>query len=89
MALFLTVAGLTGSVMAFEDEIDAWLNPQLFRVESRGPALSVAELAKRIERRDGRVQVSYLSVVRPVGRATQVSVRANENVATGKPAGWV
>ena len=44
MALFLIVAGLTGSVMAFEDEIDAWLNPELFRAASPGPALTPSQL---------------------------------------------
>jgi uncharacterized iron-regulated membrane protein len=31
IAFFLMLAGLTGAVIAFEDELDAWLNPQLLR----------------------------------------------------------
>lgn len=31
MAAFLIISGFTGAVIAFEDELDAWLNPQLFR----------------------------------------------------------
>ncbi|WP_029146771.1 PepSY domain-containing protein [Methylophilus sp. 5] len=31
MAAFLIISGLTGTIIAFEDEIDAWLNPQLFQ----------------------------------------------------------
>lgn len=31
MATFLIISGLTGAIIAFEDELDAWLNPQLFR----------------------------------------------------------
>ena len=31
MAAFLIISGLTGAIIAFEDELDAWLNPQLFR----------------------------------------------------------
>ena len=27
-ALFLTILGVTGSIMVFEDQIDGWLNPQ-------------------------------------------------------------
>lgn len=32
LAGFLVVAGLTGSLLAFEEELEGWLNPQLFRV---------------------------------------------------------
>lgn len=32
MAFFLTVAGLTGSVLAFYHELDGWLNPERHRV---------------------------------------------------------
>lgn len=31
MAAFLIISGFTGAIIAFEDELDAWLNPQLFR----------------------------------------------------------
>lgn len=32
VAVFLVVAGLTGSVLAFYDELDVWTNPSLYRV---------------------------------------------------------
>lgn len=32
MALFLIVAGITGSVLAYHDELDEWLNPALFLI---------------------------------------------------------
>ena len=35
-ALFLLVAGLTGSLLAYHDEIDQWLNPQLFYTAQQG-----------------------------------------------------
>ena len=37
MTVFLVVAGLTGSLLAFNRELDAALNPELFRVEPPGP----------------------------------------------------
>jgi len=46
----LALAGITGSVLAFETELDRWLNPDLFVVEA-GPAdtrLEPAELAARM-----------------------------------------
>ncbi len=35
MTIFLIIVGLTGSVLAFKDELDVWLNPDLLRVEAR------------------------------------------------------
>jgi len=61
MAGFLAVAGLTGSILAFGAEIDAWLNPHWFRVESRGPALGLDRLAYRIEQADPAVRVDYIT----------------------------
>ena len=39
MAGFLIVVGLTGSVLAFREEIDTWLNPDLLTVAKRDAAL--------------------------------------------------
>jgi uncharacterized iron-regulated membrane protein len=33
-ALFLFVSGLTGAVISWDHELDAWLNPQLFQAAS-------------------------------------------------------
>lgn len=57
MAGFLAIAGLTGSVIAFADEIDAWLNPGLYRIDSVGDPLPLAELARRVEQSDPRIRV--------------------------------
>ncbi|HXW71113.1 MAG TPA: PepSY-associated TM helix domain-containing protein [Methylocella sp.] len=39
MALFLIIVGLTGSVLAFRDELDVWLNPELLTVTPRDAPL--------------------------------------------------
>ncbi|HTV32082.1 MAG TPA: PepSY-associated TM helix domain-containing protein [Methylocella sp.] len=39
MALFLVVVGLTGSVLAFREELDVWLNPKLLTVAKRDAPL--------------------------------------------------
>ena len=73
MAIFLVIAGLTGSVIAFQTELDAWLNPHLFRTNSQGTALSPSELIARLERLEPRLRVTYIplkfasSRVRPSG----------------------
>ena len=50
VALFLFVSGLTGAVISWDHELDAWLNPQLFHAASgadAGPAKPVLELARQ------------------------------------------
>ena len=46
-ALFVVILGLTGSVMAFEDELDHLTHPRLFRVDPTGPPLPLTDLAAR------------------------------------------
>ena len=40
LGLWFALVGLTGSVLVFEDPVDAWLNPELLRTDSRGPWLA-------------------------------------------------
>lgn len=48
MAIFLTIAGLTGSALAFNSELERWISPQLFAKPKAGVRLlSLAELAER------------------------------------------
>ena len=49
LAAFLIVAGLTGSIIAFDDELDSALNPELFTATTKGPALGASALAARVE----------------------------------------
>lgn len=52
MAVFLTVAGLTGCLLAFYSELDAALNPELYRVQAHSPGAQLLDplvLRDRIE----------------------------------------
>lgn len=82
---FLIVAGLTGSIMSFQHEIDAWLNPDLFHVESRGLALSPTHLVERIEAQEPRVRVSYVPIAVAAGDSVRLSIRPKTDPATGQP----
>jgi uncharacterized iron-regulated membrane protein len=84
-ALFLFVSGLTGAVIAWDHEIDAWLNPSFFYATSDAPALAPLELAKRVESADPRVQVTYLPLGVEPGHAVQMMVMPRENPATKAP----
>lgn len=46
-AVFVVILGLTGGVMAFEDELDHLTHPRLFRVTPHGTPLSLADLGAR------------------------------------------
>jgi uncharacterized iron-regulated membrane protein len=46
-AVFIVILGLTGAVMAFEEELDHATHARLFRVDPRGTPLSLADLTAR------------------------------------------
>ena len=49
------MAGLTGSILAFDDELDAWLNPDLYLAKRTGALLPPSDLAKAVKAIDPRV----------------------------------
>jgi len=76
--VFLAILGVTGSLIAFESEIDHWLNGKLSWVQPRGEPLSLAELSAKTEQRHPGSRVSaiflpsdsnvaYSIQLRPVG----------------------
>jgi uncharacterized iron-regulated membrane protein len=73
-AAFLFIAGLTGAIIAWEHELDAWLNPHLYFAKSTKPALSALEIAERIEHADSRLRVRYLPLATEPGRTLIVFV---------------
>lgn len=44
VGLFVVIIGVTGSIMAFEDDLDHLFNPRLFHVQAAGSMLPVADL---------------------------------------------
>jgi uncharacterized iron-regulated membrane protein len=60
--VFLAILGVSGSLVAFENEIDHWLNGRLTWVQPQGNALSLGELSARTEGRHpgNRVSAIYL-----------------------------
>lgn len=83
IAGFLIVAGLTGSVLTFEPELDAALNPELFEAPSSGrPPLSLDALIARVEGADPRVDVT--AALLPLSSGESVMMRVAP--APGAPA---
>lgn len=73
IAAFLLVAGMTGSVLAFQRELDAWLNPALFHA-APGPPLSPDEIARRVADFDPRVRAAFIEVNVASGQSALVWV---------------
>ncbi|MFZ5893343.1 MAG: PepSY-associated TM helix domain-containing protein [Myxococcota bacterium] len=75
LALFLTVAGLTGAIISWDHELDAWLNPKLYQSQSGATAavIPALELANRLEQ-DARLRVAYLALTSEPGEALLLAV---------------
>lgn len=85
IALFLAIAGLTGALMAWDHEIDAWLNPELYVQATPGEPLDPLLLAERVEAADPRIHVRYLPLHAEPGKAIMFSVEPRVDPSTGKP----
>lgn len=90
IAAFLFIAGVTGTIIAWDAELDALLNPHLHRVESAGPAIPAVELARRVEADHPQVRVTYLPLHTPSGSTQSVFVTPKTDPGTGEPyeLGW-
>lgn len=82
---FLLVAGLTGAVIAWDHELDAWLAPRFHRAAGAGAPRAPLALADALERRDPRLSVTYLPLAVPPGRTLVVGVSPRTDPATGQP----
>jgi uncharacterized iron-regulated membrane protein len=83
IAAFLIIVGLTGSILAFEDEIDHWLSPELHVAHppNRAP-LDLATFAERAEASDPRLRVNYFWAEED---QVHVVVNGRTDPSTGKP----
>lgn len=83
---FLLVAGLTGSVLVFQHELDAALNPALFRAQAPSAThrrIDATELRERLQAQlPPGVHVNYVPLDTEPGRAVQFYV----DVPEGAPA---
>ncbi|OWT64134.1 PepSY-associated TM helix domain-containing protein [Candidimonas nitroreducens] len=87
IAGFLFVAGLTGAVIAWDHELDEWVNPQLFLAASgtTDSPLPPLELARRAEAADPRLRVSFLPLTLEPGHTAMLGVAARIDPTTGAP----
>ncbi|MCE0524192.1 MAG: PepSY domain-containing protein [Methylacidiphilales bacterium] len=83
MAGFLVIEGVTGSLLAFNQEIQEWLTPQLFVSPPPGAKpLDLATLAERTEALVPHARPAYMTVG---NRRVDVRLTPRLDPATGKP----
>ena len=83
-AVFLFISGLTGAVISWDHELDAWLNPQLFKFSGNATPLAPLTLANRIEAEDARMMVTFMPLDIEAGHTFQVSLKPRMDPQTGK-----
>lgn len=74
IAAFLILAGVTGSALVFQEELDGWLNPDLWAIERPGPSLSPQSIADRVAAADGRVTARWIPLSERPAQAADVWV---------------
>jgi uncharacterized iron-regulated membrane protein len=85
LAAFLVMSGLTGSLLAFHDAIDARLNARLFRVEPHGPRLSPLVLRERGEQLVPHARIDAVDLDRGPTEAAVMRLQPRIDPATGQP----
>ncbi len=90
IALFFVVAGLTGSILAFYDEIDGWLNPDNPRAYLRvavhnGPMLDPFDLRARALALVPQARVNYVDIQPKPGEAYTLYLEPRIDPSTGQP----
>ena len=78
-ALFLIVLGLTGSIIAFEGDIDHWLHPARWYVTPRDRVLPEADLVRAVERKYAPARVGAIEI--SPRRNLAQSMRLNDRYA--------
>lgn len=84
MALFLTIAALTGSLLAFREQIERFVAPQLYGKPMPGVRpMNVVALAQRVQEQLPNATVTNVVITYP-DQAT-IAFTPKSNPATGKP----
>jgi uncharacterized iron-regulated membrane protein len=64
LSLFIVMAGLTGAALAFNDDIDAWLNPQFYHLSpgSSGSRQTIDALVAKVEHDYPHAKLGFFSM---------------------------
>lgn len=76
LGLWFVMVGLSGALLVWRDDIDAWLNPQWFRASGGGPPLDLETVVARARGELGLGWVERIRVPRAPGEALRLQLRA-------------
>ncbi len=82
IAGLLIVSGVTGAIISWDHELDAFLNSHLTQVASRGPTRPPLDIAGEIERRDPCVRVTSVPLVVEAGASWNFGVEPRLDPST-------
>ncbi|MBV4472476.1 PepSY-associated TM helix domain-containing protein [Pseudomonas siliginis] len=85
IAVFLLLAGLTGSVLAFNHELDEWLNPQFYKATSVGERLPPGALVEAVQTAHPKLQVWYMEYPHETGQTALLAAVPRNDPGTGQP----
>ncbi|HGY9627986.1 TPA: PepSY-associated TM helix domain-containing protein [Pseudomonas putida] len=84
-AVFLALAGLTGSVLAFHHEIDEWLNPGFYEASAVGTLQEPGVLVDKIQSEHPRLQVWYMEYPQEPGHSALLAMVPRNDPQSGQP----
>lgn len=89
LALFLALAGLTGSLLAWNEELEAIISPQLFRVAPAAGAVRIDPLVlhAQVRARYPGTFVARVPLEQTAGRSVMFALRALPGKGAGKKGG--
>jgi uncharacterized iron-regulated membrane protein len=85
MAVFLVVAGLTGTVLAFYEELEHWLNPHLYRVRPHGAPMSPLALRALAEQHMPQGHIDFVDLHHQPDTSVVFYLQPRTDPETGKP----
>ncbi|MFD2882454.1 PepSY domain-containing protein [Pseudomonas lini] len=78
------MAGLTGSILAFNHELDEWLNPEFYSASADGQRLPPGTLVDKLQAEHPRLQVWYMEYPSEPGHTALLAAVPRNDPATGK-----
>lgn len=82
---WFALVGLSGSVLVFEDEVDAYLNPQLLTDARTGPRLAAWRVLERMEEEMPLARVERIRPPAREGDVYRITYRVAPHLRSGSP----
>jgi uncharacterized iron-regulated membrane protein len=82
---WFALVGLSGSILVFEDEIDAYLNPQLLSDARSGPPLPPHAMPERVADAFPLAQTERIRPPRKPGEVYRITIRVAPHLRSGSP----